>query len=57
MGKTTCTLDFEQTSNIFLMTAEAYLEPYQTSKMESSTKIIKGKKTLTIFAKHSTLDI
>ena len=57
MGKTTCTVDFEQISNVFLMTAEAYLEPYQTSKMESSTKIINGKKTLTIFAKHSTLDI
>ena len=41
MGKTTSTVDFEQISNV----------------MESSAKIINGKKTLTIFAKHFTIDI
>ena len=41
MGKTTSTVDFKQISNV----------------MESSAKIINGKKTLTIFAKHSTTDI
>ena len=41
MGKTTSTVDFEQISNV----------------MESSAKIINNKKTLTIFAKHFTIDI
>ena len=37
--------------------AEAYSEPYQTSKMERFAKIVNGFQPLTIFGKRSILDV
>ena len=47
-------------NSIFLisrMTTQAYSDPSRTSEMELFTKIIKGLKPLTIFAKNSILDV